>query len=486
MVLAEAATFGAPTGDGLYRAQRIEAPVPDLGDEAAGLGQANLLTASDGVVRSIPLVVEDPGRALVPSVVLETSALLAGQSPVPTIRPDGVQVGSSFIPTDSRAALSISFAPELDANDPAAPYVSAADVLSGHIDRSLHGAVVLVGVVDPAAGDVHATPIGPTMPGVFVLANALNTMLTRSFIAPASRLPALAWVAVLALLAALLVQIAPPWAAAAGWIVLAGGYLVLAFLRFDQGRAMDLVYPPLGATLAFVGSMGERTVTEVRRRRRVSSLFAQYVPPPVARRLVEEPALVDAALRGERFDASLLFCDLRGFTALAGSMTPQQVRDMLEVFYEHTSRIVGEHQGTVIQYVGDEIYAAFGVPAPAPDHAAQAVACGIAFQRAGPAINDGLAEIGIPPIHYGVGIESGPVVAALVGNERRRQYSVNGDAVNVAARLCAGAPAGEIWITGDVLRQLDPAPPTDDLGIVPFKNVNREVRVHRIKLDPPV
>ena len=143
--------------------------------------------------------------------------------------------------------------------------------------------------------------------------------------------------------------------------------------------------------------------------------------------------------------------------------------------------IVGEHQGTIIQYVGDEIYAAFGVPAPIPEHAARAVACGMAFQRVAPAINERLAQIGIPAIRYGVGIESGEVVAALVGSEARRQYGVNGDAVNVAARLCAAAPAGEVWITSDVLRRLDRPPQVDDIGVKPFKNVAREVHVFRLE-----
>jgi adenylate cyclase len=163
-------------------------------------------------------------------------------------------------------------------------------------------------------------------------------------------------------------------------------------------------------------------------------------------------------------------------------MQPQQVRDMLEVFYDHTSRIVLEHGGTLIQYVGDEVYAAFGVPVPSTDHPARAVACARDFQRAAPEINHRLAEAAIPRIRYGIGIETGAVVAAIVGSELRRQYTVNGDVVNVAARLCAAAPAGEVWISSDVLRALEPRPPVVDLGVIPFKNVARDVHVFR--LDP--
>jgi adenylate cyclase len=487
VVLSEVATFDASIDQPLYEARSVDGPSSDLAGAAAGIGQANLLAdPADGVVRSIPLVIEAPDRALIPSVVLQTYSLIRGFSPVPTIRPGGVQVGAEFIPTAPRATLQVSFAQGLDQGDPNAPYVSAGDVLTGSGRQSLRGAIVVVGVVDPSTGDVHATPIGSATSGVFILANALNTLLTHGFLAPTPRILTLVWVGLLALLVALLVQVTPPWVAGLGSVALGGGYLLLVFDRFDGGHVMNLAYPELGVVAAFVGSLGERTVAEVRRRRHVSSLFAQYVPPVVARRLIGEPELVEAALRGERFEASMLFCDLRGFTALAGSLTAQQLRDMLEVFYDHASRIVLERQGTLIQYVGDEVFATFGVPAPMPDHAECAVACAVALQRVNPVINARLAEIGVPSIRYGVGIESGEVVAALVGNESRRQYGVYGDAVNVAARLCANAQAGEVWISGDVLRQLDPRPPVEDLGIVPFKNVTRPVQVYRLGLERTV
>ena len=480
-MLPSVAIFDGSSNGPLYQARTVVGPTASLAAAAAAVGTTNLVAdPSDGVVRSIPLVVEAPDRSVIPSVALELDALARGLGSVPTIRPRGVQVGQELIPTGPRATLAVSFAAGLGRPVSGPHYVSAGNLLAGRSIPSLRGAIALVGVVDPTLGDVHETPVGTTA-GVFVLANALNTLLTRQFVSPPGDAATLVWVGLLAIVVAALVQAAPPWVAGIGALALGGSYLLLSFARFDAGHAMDLVFPELGVATAFVGSLGERTVAEARRRRHVASLFAQYVPPAVARRLVEEPALVESALRGERFDASLLFCDLRGFTALAGSITPQQVRDMLEVFYEHTSRIVLEHEGTLIQYVGDEVYAAFGVPAPFSDHAARAVSCGVAFQRIAPVINARLAEIGIPAIHFGVGIESGEVVAALVGSELRRQYGVNGDAVNVAARLCAAAPAGEVWITADVLGRLEPRPPVDDLGIVPFKNVARDVHVFRLR-----
>src|SRR3712207_2035840 len=132
---------------------------------------------------------------------------------------------------------------------------------------------------------------------------------------------------------------------------------------------------------------------------------------------------------------------------MAEALEPAQVRDVLNAYYRATTRIVFDHGGTVMQYVGDEVFAVFGAPMPDPQAAATALRCALAMQQAADGLNDRLAEHGLPPVAYGIGVHRGEVIAVHVGNEIRRQYAVVGDPVNVGSRLCGQARAGEVVVS---------------------------------------
>ena len=147
----------------------------------------------------------------------------------------------------------------------------------------------------------------------------------------------------------------------------------------------------------------------------------------------------------------MLFVDLRGFTPLSVTLDPGEIRRLLDRFYEYVSALVLAEDGTVMQFVGDEVYAVFGAPLTREDHAAAAlrVACRIQDDRA--RLDEQLAADGLPPIRFGIGVHSGPAVAAHVGTATRSQYSVIGDTVNVGSRLCSLADAGQVVASGPTM-----------------------------------
>ena len=118
---------------------------------------------------------------------------------------------------------------------------------------------------------------------------------------------------------------------------------------------------------AFIGALGLRYFGETRQRRRVTALFSQYVPEAVAQRLVNENR-AGSAVEGERLDMTVLFCDLRGFTALSESLEPAIVRVMLNHYYDRVTELVLDMRGTLMKYVGDEVFAVWGAPLPSDDH----------------------------------------------------------------------------------------------------------------------
>ncbi len=481
-VLAE--TGGLKPGPDAGLDELVNAAEPYGPIAAAGtVAHANVLPdPADGVVRTLPLVVEDAHGTPIPSLSLAALQALEGDTSPVTVQPNGVQAAGRFIPTESTHDLRLNWADGLRGRPGQVSYVSAIDVLDGHVPVSrLAGKVVFVGDTDPLSGDHQLVPVNKStgMAGVFIHANALNTMLTSSYLSPVSHVETDLWVALLVLIVAFAVMILPVWASGLVALLAAAGYLAYAIVRFDGGHLENLFYPFVALVVGFVVALGIRYVTETRQRRRVSALFAQYVPETVARQL-EESGRVEAAVEGERLDVSLFFCDMRGFTSLSATLEPSQVRAMLNHFYELATDIILSKGGTVLKFVGDEVFAVFGAPLPVPHHPQVALDCAMEIQARAPELETVLADIKIPPVQFGIGMNSGDVVAAHVGGGRRRQYDIVGDTVNLGSRLCGQAGKGEIVLTEVMLGLLDTVPPHESMGAVALKGLEEPVPLVRV------
>jgi len=178
---------------------------------------------------------------------------------------------------------------------------------------------------------------------------------------------------------------------------------------------------------------------ELARSRRIEESFSRYLAPHVVQSLVRDPSSV--RLGGKRELATMLFADIRGFTALSASMPAEEVVEILNAYFEDAVRIVFEHDGLLDKFYGDGLMAVFGPPLVREDDAARAVAAAIRLHEA-------VAEMArrLPyPLEISVGLATGEVVAGHIGSTKRMDYTVIGDAVNLAYHLQSAAPAGEIY-----------------------------------------
>ena len=170
---------------------------------------------------------------------------------------------------------------------------------------------------------------------------------------------------------------------------------------------------------------------------------------------------------------------------MSANLTPQQVRIMLNEFYDALTHIILEHKGTVLKFVGDEVFAVFGAPLPVDHHPQVTLDCTIEIQRAAPALSERLAEMDIPEVHFGIGMNSGEVVAAHVGGGKRRQYDIVGDTVNIGSRMCGQAGKDEIVMPINCYRLLDDPPRAESMGLVALKNVEHPMELMLIRVDEP-
>ena len=172
---------------------------------------------------------------------------------------------------------------------------------------------------------------------------------------------------------------------------------------------------------------------KVEEQERTLKLFMRYVPEPVVQEALSKSE--DSLFDGELLNIAVLFCDIRGFTPMSERLSPKEVVAFLNDYYSIMTAVIKQHNGTVNQFVGDEVFATFGAPVAYPNNDENAVFCAIAMMEKLKELNELYEERFGQKIEMGIGINSGEVVAGNLGSEERIDYSVTGDTVNTGKRI---------------------------------------------------
>ena len=277
--------------------------------------------------------------------------------------------------------------------------------------------------------------------GYRIMADAMATVLQDRYI----RVEPLNWIVGVALLLALVVGIAVYAlgfrAAILATITMLAAYYLAAIIFSQQFHLIDPLYAPIAIVLAATFSLGARYLLVERERRKVERIFGQYVDPRISRQLADSRSIKDVTSKGERRELTLMFVDIRGFTAMSEAMTAEDVLAVIQEYLNEMSDLILKWDGTIDKYVGDEIVAIWNAPTAQPEHALWAVRCAYDLINQASVVQAHLAAKGLPPISWGIGINTGPAVVGNMGSKDRLQYTALGDTVNTAARFCSVAPA---------------------------------------------
>ncbi len=215
---------------------------------------------------------------------------------------------------------------------------------------------------------------------------------------------------------------------------------------------------------------------------RVKEMLKRYVSPAVAELALTRDGGLE--LGGELREVTVLFADIRGFTALAELRSPAEVVELLNQYFDLMIDVVFRMNGTVDKIVGDEIMVLFGAPVDFPDDTRRAALCALAMRRELARFNSLRAGRGEPPLEAGIGINRGSVISGNIGSKKRMDYTVIGDTVNLASRLVSAARPGEIIVSRSAAVCLDSSFTLQDMGSLKVKGRREPVEVLRL-LDGP-
>ena len=492
----------------------LSGPYPGLGEAARALGHNIMLVDEDGPVRQIIPFVRR-GDVSLPSLGVAAAHVAMGvPSHAIRVLDDHVLIGTTRLPAPvvevprfggqdgppqhgRRTRIRYRGPAVLpDGKTPTYPtfsfydlFYSEQQLLEGQqplVDPArFRDRLVFVGATAVGLRDVFAVPLGETgaMSGPHIHANVADMILSGRGI---ERLAP--WLCVLVtLLVSVGARVAVLPTRVTVGLSLAVALLAAVHLSgvaaFGAGTWVPLVPATLGWVIAAGGGFAYQYVVEGREKRQVRALFGRYLSKDVYEQVLANPAL--AELGGRRRHMSVLFSDVRGFTALSERGDPEALVEQLNEYFSRMVDVVFDHRGTLDKFVGDMVMALFGAPLDDAEHAEHAVATAVAMVKALDELNARWAAVGRPTLGIGIGVNTGEMIAGNIGSRQVRSYTVIGDAVNLASRLeSLNKDYGTRIIISDATRrQLRTPWPVRPLGAVVVKGKSVPVDIFEVVIE---
>jgi len=430
-------------GQFLLSFPNIVSNLPELEKAAPGRGMFISNPEADGIVRRIPAIIR-VGKEIYPTLAIEMLRVATGGTTIlvrttPVGIQDIVLQGPNYvIPTDAEGRLEPHYAKYTPAR-----YISAKDVLNGTFDKTkLQGKLVLIGTSAAGLRDIRASPVDENMPGVEVHAQLLESILSNSLLSqPAwgdgAERVLTAVVGILMIIA--LASVGARWTLVVFFVIAAVLFAGAWYLFTQENLLVDVAFAVVTAFIIYVVVTYLNYMREEKERQKTRSAFSLYLSPAMVERVAANPEALK--LGGEMRDMTLMFCDLRGFTTISENYDAGGLTHLINSFLTPMTDIIQETGGCVDKYIGDCIMAFWNAPLDAPLHPKDACRASLLMRARLKTLND---ELRLDPkakidkhgeLKIGIGLNTGECCVGNMGSAQRLNYSVLGDAVNLASRL---------------------------------------------------
>lgn len=463
-------------------------PVPEIAARSPSLADVQNNPDPDGIYRRVRLFRVFDGKP-VPSLSLACFLAAHPDAPI-AVREGSLTVAGRRIPIDREGFAILRYR---GPSGEAYRHYSAAAVIQSELrlqageepvikdPDAFRGRHVIFGFSAPGLFDLRPTPVGGVFPGSEIHATALDGLLAGDFASEAPPAAAAGAAFLFAFSAAVAVGFSrKAWQG----LLLFAAFLplpaLLCLFAYSKGWWLPLVVQEAAVSFSLLGALAVNYATEGRQKRYIKSAFRQYLSPAVIDQLIAHPERLK--LGGERRVLSIFFSDLQGFTGISEGLEPEALTALLNDYLSAMTDILQEEGGTVDKYIGDAIVAFWNAPLDQPDHSERAARAAIRCQEKLAEMRPALREKYGKDLFMRVGLNTGFAVVGNMGSRSRFDYTVLGDAVNLASRLEGiNKQFGTYVLASEAMRRnLSPSFPAREISNVSVVGRKEPVRVFEL------
>ena len=468
----------------LYEYNGIVPPLTQLTVGAKGLGVNVTSPEPDAVVRKMPVLIR-VGEKIYPSMLLENIRLVNRSKRIKVIAKlhgiDEILVSKKAgIPVNHNAEMYINYADPEEYTQ-----LSVEQVFSTEHADKIKGRIVILGMDAAGLSVLKYTPHGLTTDQM-ITAQALDTTMTGDYLyrIPKADTYEIVFMGLLGLLLIILIPRVSVLFSVPLLLFVLGGISYASFSAYaNKGFLVDPSFAILYIFLIWSHSTYNNFATQSRLRQQIKKQFEHYLDPGMVKKLQKDPSLLK--LGGEKRDMTFLFCDIRGFTPISEKYkgNPEGLTKLINRFLTRMTDVIIANGGTIDKFMGDCIMAFWNAPIEDPDHEQHAVQAAIDMQDELLKLNVQLAAEGLPTIAIGIGVNTGEALVGNMGSNQRFDYSVIGDAVNLAARLESSSKTlGKTLVVGeDTVKTAKQKYYFDYIDQITVKGKTEEIKVYTVK-----
>ncbi len=437
----------------ILEADGVITNIPVIQNASRTSGFFNATPDSDGVIRSVPLVLTYDSN-IYSSLALELARMAFQEDSIDIIYNDfGIQsinFGGREIPTDIYGRVAVNFRGPSSTFD----YIPAVDIIKGDFNTAdLEGKIVLIGTSAAGLLDLRIMPFDAVYPGVEVHANVIDNIIAGDFIhLPADIAPGINIVMILIVAIVVVMAIGYSNALALPFIIAATAFLLLYFINhllFTEGIIVSIFYPLFTLVLSALASINTGYFFETRQKNLIRGKFASKVSPQVMEDIIKNAASGKDAFIAKEHEISVTFSDVRNFTNISEAAgDANTLIQFLNQYMDEMTQIITKSEGTVDKFIGDAIMSYWNAPATVKNHTEKSVDATLDQIHAVAPLNVKVKQderftsickmaedMGVEPIEIGIGINVGVATIGEMGSSGRSDYTAIGDPINLGARL---------------------------------------------------
>ncbi len=411
---------------GLPEFYYIESNIPEILESSISCAFFNIKPDLDGIYRHYPTVFIFEGM-LFPSLAVQLIKFYLDKEIILELDRFGIkklQIGDINIRENY---IRLNFYENVNS-------VSASDVLNGLIpEEFFKGKIVLIGITEMGVYDVRPTPVDPLMPGVFLHYTAVSNILNGDFIRSSKTFDILFTFAVLMVVFILSFIKKLKYRMPFHLIVLSIPFVIPLYFFIEEKLWLVTVYPFMFSFLYIIILEIVQYFRVDSQTRELKYAFSKYLSPDIVEQIVKNPEKL--GLGGEEKEITVLFADIRNFTAITEKLNSHEIAKLLNIYFDGMTEVVLKNKGLLDKYIGDAVMAVFNAPINLPDHPDKGCETALEMIKKLSNINKKLKKENLPQINIGIGINTGSAVIGNLGSSIRFEYTAVGDTVNLASRL---------------------------------------------------